>query len=130
MIFSYLKLIIVFGHLLNDAQTQSEPMRSPAATSIDIIVTRSSSTPCGDQMMLNIQDPNTGIVNQYPAPQVGSCLSPHWHVSIPNGLNTNTAYKCWPSRDTDNSQAVATLPNGQAAYNKCGAQVYIDREKF
>jgi len=89
MIFSYLKLIIVFGHLLNDAQTQSEPMRSPAATSIDIIVTRSSSTPCGDQMMLNIQDPNTGIVNQYPATQVGSCLSPHWHVSIPNGLNTN-----------------------------------------
>jgi hypothetical protein len=38
-------------------------------------------------------------------------------------MNTNTPYKCWPSRDTDNSQSVAMLPNGQIAYNKCGTEV-------
>lgn len=104
-------------------ESASELYQIPAATSVDITATRGSSTPCGDQIFLNVQDPNTSIINQYPATQVGSCLNPLWHVSIPNGMNTNTPYKCWPSRDTDNPQSVAMLPNGQIAYNKCGAEV-------
>lgn len=111
--------MIDFGH------SASDPNQMPASTSIDITVTRASSTPCGDQIFLNVQDPDTGVINQYPATQLGSCLKPLWHVSIPSGLNTNTAYKCWPSRDTDNSQSVAMLPNGQIAYNKCGAEVLV-----
>ncbi len=104
-------------------ESLSDPNRLIAATSIDITVTRSSSTPCGDQLLLNVQDPDTGIVNQYPATQMGSCLNPLWHVPIPSGMNADTPYKCWPSRDTDNPQSVAMLPNGQIAYNKCSAEV-------
>ncbi len=104
-------------------ESLSDPNRLIAATSIDITVTRSSSTPCGDQLLLNVQDPDTGIVNQYPATQMGSCLNPLWHVPIPTGMNADTPYKCWPSRDTDNPQSVAMLPNGQIAYNKCSAEV-------
>jgi len=104
-------------------ESVSDPIRIPAATSIDITVTRGSSTPCGDPILLNVQDPDTGIINQYPATQIGSCLNPLWHVSLPNGMNTNTSYKCWPSRYTDKSQSVAMLPNGQIAYNKCGTEV-------
>jgi hypothetical protein len=111
--------------MIHFVKSLSDPNRMPAATSIDITVTRGSSTPCGDQLLLNIQDPDTGIVNQYPATQMGSCLNPLWHVSIPTGMNANTPYKCWPSRDTDNAQSVAMLPNGQVAYNKCGAEVKI-----
>jgi hypothetical protein len=108
----------------------SDPNRMPAATSIDITVTRGSSTPCGDPLILNVQDPDTGTINQYPATQMGSCLNPLWHVSIPIGMNANTPYKCWPSRDTDNTQSVAMLPNGQIAYNKCGAEVNDYKENF
>jgi hypothetical protein len=42
-------------------------------------------------------------------------------------MNSNTPYKCWPSRDTDNSQSVAMLSNGNIAYNKCGAEVNISK---
>lgn len=121
-------LVFFIGlNFIIDVESVSDPNRIPASTSIDITVTRSSSTPCGDQLLLNIQDPDTGIINQYPAIQMGSCLNPRWHVSIPNGLNTNTPYKCWPSRDTDNLQSIAMLPNGQIAYNKCTAEVKIKR---
>jgi len=126
MILLWIKFIYVGLNLLNiihRAESVSDPNRMPAATSIDITATRGSSTPCGDQILLNVQDPDTGIINQYPATQMGSCLNPLWHVSIPIGMNTNTPYKCWPSRDTDNSRSVAMLPNGQIAYNKCGTEV-------
>jgi hypothetical protein len=118
--------VFIGFNLLNSihfVESLSDPNRLIAATSIDITVTRSSSTPCGDQLLLNVQDPDTGIVNQYPATQMGSCLNPLWHVPIPTGMNADTPYKCWPSRDTDNPQSVAMLPNGQIAYNKCSAEV-------
>jgi hypothetical protein len=113
-------------NLLNNihhVQSTSVQNQMPAATSVDITATRDSSTPCGDPILLNILDPNTNITQQYPATQMGSCLNPVWHVPIPTGLNTNTSYKCWPSRDTDNSQSVAMLANNQIAYNKCEAEV-------
>jgi hypothetical protein len=110
-------------NLIYLAKSASDPKLLFASTSIDITVTRSSSTPCGDQLLLNVQDSNTGVITQYPATQMGSCLNPLWHVPIPTGMNADTPYKCWPSRDTDNSQSVAMLPNGQIAYNKCGAEV-------
>ncbi len=122
-------MIFLGLNLLNNihlVESMSSPNQMPAATSVDITATRGSSTPCGDQIILNVQDPNTSIINQYPATQMGSCLNPVWHVPIPTGLNTNTSYKCWPSRDTDNSQSVAMLPNGRIAYNKCGAEVNIE----
>ncbi len=115
-------------NLLNSiryVESVSDPSQMLATTSIDITVTHGSSTPCGDQLLLNVQDPDTGNINQYPATQIGSCLNPRWHVSISTGMNSNTPYKCWPSRDTDNSQSVAMLSNGHIAYNKCGAEVKI-----
>lgn len=115
--------IFLFGHV----HGASDPNRLFAGTSIDITATRGSSTPCGDKIFLNVQDPNTGVTNQYPASQMGSCLDPLWHVPINAGMNANTVYKCWPSRGTDNSQSVAMLPNGQTAYNKCSAEVQSDR---
>lgn len=104
-------------------QSASDLNRMFVGTSIDITATRGSSTPCGDKIFLNVQDPNTGTINQYPASQMGSCLNPLWHVPINSGMNPNTVYKCWPSRGTDNPQSVAMLPNGQTAYNKCSTEV-------
>lgn len=108
---------------IHSSRTASDSHRMSAATSIDITVTRGSSTPCADQIYLNVQHPDTGIVRQYPAKRTGSCLKPLWHVSMPIGMSAHMAYKCWPSRDTDNSQSIAMLSNGQIAYNKCGAEV-------
>jgi hypothetical protein len=78
-------------NIINIVESALDSNRLIAATSIDITVTRSSSTPCGDQLLLNVQDSDTGIINQYPATQMGSCLNPLWHVSIPTGMNANTS---------------------------------------
>lgn len=110
-------------NVIDSSISASDGHRMSVATSIDITVTRGSSTPCAEQIYLNVQHPETGVIRQYPAKQTGSCLKPLWHVSIPMGMTVNTAYKCWPSRDNDDSQSVAMLPNGQIAYNKCGTEV-------
>ena len=122
-----LVLNLVGLFLYGPVHSASDSNRLLVGTSIDITVTRESSTPCGDKIVLNVQDPNTGVTSQYPASQVGSCLNPLWHVPINTGMNPNTAYKCWPSRGTNSSQSVPMLPNGQTAYNNCSAEVQSDR---
>ncbi len=56
------------------------------------------------------------------------------HISLASVFGslpmTNTSYKCWVTRDTDNPRSVATLPDGEIAYSTCTTEVNDKKIKY